>query len=508
VFRLLGLLGGLSVAMDLGTGSADDESLKRSLVAARFARSLGCSADEVSAAIYTALLQHLGCTAYSHELAHTFGDDITATRFAFLTDLEDPRDLLRTWVPGVAAGAGRSRARVLATAVIAGRKVDAAGPPATCEVARDAARRLGLPEPVREGVHSAITQWNGKGFPPVKGDEIPLCSRIMQVASTAVMFELHAGRDTALDQVRQRAGSYLDPELVDAFDPILLDGLDEEDAYDLVLDAEPDPVRWVEDEHLATVARTFGDLVDLKSPTLHGHSCAVGDLAYDAAMALHLDEAERLRVAGYLHDLGRIAVSSRVWDKGGRLTANERDQVELHPHYSERILSRIPALRDVARLAGQHHERCDGSGYPRGLNAAATSLPARVLAAADSYRNLVEARPYRSALSPAEAATRLGDEVRRGRLDGDAVTAVLEAAGHRTGSRRPHPAGLTERQVEVLRLLASGLSNREIAGRLVISSRTAERHVQDVYEKIGLNTRAGAALFAMEHGLVHGTKDA
>ena len=129
-------------------------------------------------------------------------------------------------------------------------------------------------------------------------------------------------------------------------------------------------------------------------------------------------------------------------------------------------------------------------------------MPSRVLAAADAFRTLVEDRPYRAGLSPAQAAERLRADAKAGCLDGDAVGAVLYAAGVRVGVRRQRPAGLTERQVEVLRLVAAGRSNRDIGERLVISARTAEHHVQDIYLKIGVSTRAAAALFAMEHGLL------
>jgi DNA-binding CsgD family transcriptional regulator len=306
--------------------------------------------------------------------------------------------------------------------------------------------------------------------------------------------------------VRHRSGSYLDPDVCAAFASRaagLLDGIDDVDPYDQVLDSEPDPVRLVDDDELESVARTFGDLVDLKSPWLHGHSAGVADLSSSAAAHLRLDEhVRRLRVAGYLHDLGRVGVSSRIWDKTGPLTATERDQARLHAYHSERILSRVPALGDVAGLAGQHHERCDGSGYHRGAAAAQLSMPSRVLATADAYRTLVEGRPHHAPLPPAQACARLRSEARAGRLDGDAVAAVMDAAGLRSGARRARPAQLTDRQVEVLRLVATGLSNREIATRLSISGRTAEHHVQDVYGKIGSSTRAGAALFAMEHGLL------
>ncbi|MGH8828762.1 MAG: HD domain-containing phosphohydrolase, partial [Jiangellaceae bacterium] len=233
-----------------------------------------------------------------------------------------------------------------------------------------------------------------------------------------------------------------------------------------------------------------------------GHSSAVAELAGASAARLGLHDAASVRVAGHLHDLGRVGVPSRIWDKAGPLSVSERDQARLYPYHTERILSRVPSLAEVTRLASQHHERCDGSGYHRGLAAAQLSMPSRVLAAADFYRCHVEERPYRPAASASEASDRVKAEVRSGRLDGDAVAAVLETAGLRQGVRRLRPAGLTERQVDVLRLVAAGLSNHEVARRLVISNRTAEHHVQDVYLKIGTSTRAGAALFAMEHGLL------
>jgi HD-GYP domain-containing protein (c-di-GMP phosphodiesterase class II) len=501
VFRLLELLGGLSAVTDLGTGSGPDESLRRCLLAVRFARSLGCSDAEVSDVLYVSLLQHLGCTAYASESAAIWGDDIAPTRYAFLADLTDSRDVLRTFVPGVAEATGRSKLRVLGTMAVSGRRMDAEGPPATCEVARDAAGRLGLGPAVTDALYAGLATWDGRGHPRRRGDEIPLATRVMQVASTAVML-LEAGRDVR-GGLASRSGSQLDPVLVGAFREDLMEGLGEDDPNREVLDAEPDPVRRVDDADLEAVARTFGDLADLKSPWLHGHCSAVADLAGEAARAvLGAEDGQRTRVAGHLHDLGRVAVSSRLWDKPGPLSSSERDQVELHPYYTERVLARVPMLADVAQIAGRHHERCDGSGYHRGLLASSLSMPARVLAAADRYRCLVEDRPYRPGLDPRNAAATLRDEARAGRLDGDAVAAVLEAAGHRSAGRRQRPADLTERQIDVLRLVASGLSNRAIADRLVISPRTAEHHVQDVYRKTGVTTRAAAALFAMEHGLL------
>jgi HD-GYP domain-containing protein (c-di-GMP phosphodiesterase class II) len=506
VFRLLELLGGLSLVTDIGTGSPLEESLKRCLVASRLARTIGCEDSEVSDMLYTALLQHLGCTAYAHEAARVWGDDIITTRMNFLSSSGEPKDLWQVWIPGVAEATGRSKARVLATTVVSARRMNTEGTAATCEVARSASQGLRLPESVQDGLSQMFAMWNGKGFPDTAGEAIPLAARIMQVAFTAVMFALHANTDVAVAEVRRRAGTQLDPQLADVLvdrPDELLGDLDEIDAYQAVLDAEPAPLRRVEAAELTEVARTFGNLVDLKSPWLHGHSAAVGDLAAAATGIVGLrDEVDTVRVAGYLHDLGRVGVSSAIWDKAGPLSTAERDQARLHAYHSERILARIPPLTHLAALAGQHHERCDGSGYHRGATAAQLSMPSRVLACADAYRNMIEDRPHRRAIAAGRAADRLEAEAGAGKLDPTAAGAVIEAAGLRRASRRSRPADLTERQVEVLRLVSRGLSNAEIAEQLVLSRRTVEHHVQDIYLKIGASTRAGAAMFAMQHGLL------
>jgi HD-GYP domain-containing protein (c-di-GMP phosphodiesterase class II)/DNA-binding CsgD family transcriptional regulator len=506
VFRTLELLGGLSLVTDIGTGSPLEESLKRCLVAARLSKIIGCTNEEVSDVLYTALLQHLGCTAYAHEVARVWGDDVVTTRVSFLSSSGELSDMWRVWIPGMAEATGRSKARVLSTTVVTARRMDVEGPAATCEVARGASQGLGLPEAVQAGLLHMFAMWNGKGFPNTAGESIPLAARVMQVALTAVMFASHANGDVAVAEVRRRAGTQLDPNLADLLiekaDELLGD-LDEIDAYQAVLDAEPEPVRRVEKGGLTEVARTFGNLVDLKSPWLHGHSAGVGDLAAAAAGMLGLGkDMEALRVAGYLHDLGRVGVSSAIWDKAGPLSTAERDQARLHAYHSERILARIPPLTGLAKLAGQHHERSDGSGYHRGFLAAQLTMQSRVLACADAYRRWIEDRPYRRGLVPARAADRLEAEARAGRLDADAAAAVIQAAGLPRGVRRARPADLTERQVEVLRLVSRGLSNAAIAERLVLSRRTVEHHVQDIYLKIDASTRAGAAMFALQYGLL------
>ncbi len=246
MFRLLALLGGLSVATDMGAGAPLEESLKRCLVAQRLARAARCTDREVGDVVYASLLQHLGCTAYAHEAAQVWGDDVASVRLAFLTDFSAPSDVWRTWIAGLSEATGRSRARVLATTATAGRRVSSAAPVATCEVARDASRRIGLPESVQTSLFHAVARWDGTGFPPAAGEAVPMSTRVMHVASTAVLFALHAGDEAAVVAVRRQSGHLLDPHLCEVFvrrSAELLEGINELDAYEGVLDAEPDPVR-------------------------------------------------------------------------------------------------------------------------------------------------------------------------------------------------------------------------------------------------------------------------
>jgi DNA-binding CsgD family transcriptional regulator len=209
-------------------------------------------------------------------------------------------------------------------------------------------------------------------------------------------------------------------------------------------------------------------------------------------------------MAGLVHDLGRLGVSNAIWDKRGPLTAAELERVRLHPYLSERMLASSDALASVGAIAVQHHERLDGSGYPRGLSGDGLTPAGRILAAADAYHAMTEPRPHRDALAADEAAAELRSGVRQALFDGRAVEAVLSAAGHPVKRRREWPGGLTSREIEVLRLLVRGLSNKEIAEKLVISRKTAGSHVEHIYSKIGVSNRAQASLFAIKHGLMTG----
>jgi DNA-binding CsgD family transcriptional regulator len=209
----------------------------------------------------------------------------------------------------------------------------------------------------------------------------------------------------------------------------------------------------------------------------------------------------QVRAAGLLHDLGRTAVSSEIWNRPGPLGPADQERVRLHSYWTERILVRCPAVAPLAAVAAAHHERLDGSGYHRNARSTELDLAARVLAAADEFAAMTESRPYRPALASALAARELLANAAAGKLDPGAAAAVIEAAGL-PRPQRSWPCELTGREVDVLRLCARGMTNREIAGALVVSARTVQHHLASIYDKTGRRTRAGAAVFAVEHGLV------
>ncbi len=506
--RLAEVLAALSVATDLGMGQPPEKAIRSCVVATGLARAMDLPEEQVRDVYLAMLLRHLGCTATARDEAYWFGgNELVSRPAAERADFASARDLAGLTL-GAGRGSGLSRPRHLVRAVRAGRKGDEILT-AVCEVAAALARRLRCSSGVCDALYQATERWDGKGVPQgLTGDEVSIAARISDVANQAVIFELEAGVDAALAMVAHRSGGWFDPSVTAAFGDCgrdLLREVSDGDPWEAVLAVEPRPVDVIADSELDELAAAFADMVDLLSPSTLGHSSGVAELAAAAARQLGLGDREvvDLRRAGLLHDLGRVAVSSSIWEQPRPLTSLEREQVRLHAYHTERILSRSPVLEPLGRIAGLHHERLDGSGYHRGSTAGALSAATRLLATADAFQAMTQPRPHRPAHTPEQAAEILVDETEAGRLDAECVRAIIDVAGQ--PARRvkpPWPAGLTDREVEVLRLVAAGRSNRQIADDLVVSPRTAEHHVQHIYTKIGSSTRAAASLFAMEHGLL------
>jgi HD-GYP domain-containing protein (c-di-GMP phosphodiesterase class II) len=501
--RLLEVLAALSLATDLGSGFAPEKGLRTCVAAVAIARQAGLDDDDTRVVLQTSLLRALGCTAFASENAWHFGDDLAFQRDLHTLDPSDPAsfDQFGSWA-GEVRGA-ELRAHFLAIAATVGPQAGQA----SCEASRDLGTRLGLRSEAIAALDQVAERWDGRGFPGVaQGEALTLAARILHVAEQAVLAHHAGGPAATVGLLERRGGGQLDPALVAmvlASPEELLAALAVGDPLAAALEAEPAPRAMLPIDALDRMSEAFADLADLKSRFTLGHSRGVARLADRAAVLSGLDDEARarLRRAALLHDVGRTSVSTAVWERPGPLSPGETDQVRLHPFWSERVLARAPALAPLAPLAGIHHERLDGSGYHRGAAGPALSREARLLAAADVMHALREPRPHRAGCDLAHASVTLEQEARTGRLDPGAVGAVIEAAGARA-SRRAWPVDLTDREVEVLRLTARGLSNKEIADRLVVSARTVQHHLAHVYDKTGRRTRAGAALFAMEHGLV------
>lgn len=495
-----GVVAALSVTSDLARGHPAGEAMRACLLASELARRAGLDEPRRSDIWYTTLLRFAGCAATSHELAARYGgDDVFVRARGDLIDPARPAEALRL-LAELAESAGRLR--MLGRAPGAARFY-AEMMRADCEVGAELTRRLRLPGTVTRAVLDGFERFDGRGVPEGRvGDEVAEAARYAAVGFAAVMFDVVGGAETAVAMVARWSGRALDPAIAALFldapaELLAVSGPD--DLWAAVVEAEPDPRRTFRDDAaLEAALAAFADAADLKTPWFHGHSGGVARLARNAAEKLAPEAAALLYRAGLLHDLGRVAVPTGIWERPGPLRPDEWELVRLHPYHSGRIVSRSSVLAPLAPLVARHHERVDGSGYPAGVGASELDAPACLLAAADALHALGEPRPHRAALGAGEASRVLSGLP----LDRDAIRAVLAAADAPPPSLPPLPADLTERELEVLRRLVAGRTKRQIAAELVISPSTVHTHTVHVYEKCGVSTRAGLAMFAMRHGLV------
>jgi HD-GYP domain-containing protein (c-di-GMP phosphodiesterase class II) len=506
--RMAELLAALSLGIDLGFGQPMEHVLRQCRIALRLCELAGLADDERVAVYYTALLVNVGCHSDAHEQAHWFGDDIAMKSTKYDHEpfsLADVAAMVRLLGSG---GTPLHRVRVAFDFAISGRKEVDGMIAQHARLARSLAEELGLRDAVLESVGASYERWDGKGWPgELAGDAIPLASRITQLAEFVEVAHRSGGIDAATAVAERRSGRQFDPRLVAllvADAEKVFHGIDELSSWEAVVDSEPALTVVLSPAECDAALEAIARFIDMKSPWRLGHSAAVADLAARAGRHLGASEHEvrALYRAALVMGFGTLGVSNAIWDKPGPLTAGEWERVRLAPHLTERMLQQSAALAPLGRIAVLHRERLDGSGYPRALTGPAITRNGRILAAADAYQAMREPRPYRDARSAPDAAHELRAEVRAGRLDEAAVGAVLRAAGHRVGRRRDGPAGLTAREVEVLCLLARGMSTKQIAARLVIAPKTAANHVEHIYTKIGASNRAAASLFAMQHGLL------
>jgi HD-GYP domain-containing protein (c-di-GMP phosphodiesterase class II) len=515
--RTADLMAALSLASDLAVGLPAEHAVRSCYIAMHVADQMRLPADQQVDVYYAELLMDAGCTAWTSQLAGVIlNDEIAARRdMVFRRNARDPVDVFGWLRSYVAPGASvPRRVRYGLQFALQGREFVREGFRNTCEVAQRFAQRLGMSQAVQDALLSVFEQWDGGGPGGRRADAIPLTSRIVFATSFFEALHQFGGQEAALDLARRKRGTAFDPAVVDAFLAVTRKsafwaGLEQESLWTTVLELEPtSPRQFLREEQLEDVALAFADFADLKSAFSAGHSRRVGDLAQAIAHRLQLPNSQvrTIRQAALMHDVGLAAVPSYTLDRPtDKLSQSEREILRLHPYHAERIFARVPALDSVVPLVASHHERMDGRGYYRGLSGEQIPVGARVIAVADAFDELTHETPDHALLEPELALAKLQDEADRG-LWSDAVRALAEelgAAGPPPARRSAvQPAGLTEREVEILRMLARGMSRRQIADELVLSQHTVRHHLEHIYSKVGVGTRVAAALFAVEHDLI------
>jgi len=506
--RLSEVVAAIALAADLGLGQPLDHVLRSCVIATRFAERLGLSPEDRDATYWVTLFMLAGCTGASFELSRVFGDDI-AFRSGVMAVDGSTIQVIRF----VLGRAGSDRGRLERLRVRAGLLASKMTPLeqsflAHCAISANLAERMGLGETVVASLWQTFARWDGKGLPKgLGGKDVLVPIQIANLANIVEYWERERDVAASCAAIRRFSGSSFDPKLVDAWCDSaaeLVEGVDAESAWDRVVAGEPGRRGPLDDSELDRALELIADYADLKSPYFTGHSRAVSSLAVAAAKRANLPGSEltTLRRAALVHDIGRNGVPNSIWDRQGPLTAAETERVRLHAYYTDRVLHRAGGLVQLGAIASAAHERADGSGYPRGLAASMTPLLGRFLAAADVYQAMVEDRPHRRALPRLAAAAELRRMARSGELDGMATDAVLTAAGLPSRRKPSAPAGLTSREVEVLMLAARGFTMKAVAGALGIAPKPAGNHIERIYMKVGISTRAEAAMFAMQHGLV------
>ena len=511
--RLAELMAALSIATDLGMGQPVEYALQSCILAVRLGEKLRLAEEEMRGVYYQALLRFIGCNVETHMLAALIGDEIAIRQKLAPVDSADIPATLRVVTRTIwQAHQGSSTlelVRTMAHSLLNFPRILPEFFAGHCEVAQRLAERFGFSGEVVVALGQLYERWDGKGLPHgLNGEAIATAVLVVTLAQDMILFHRLGGLEVATAVAQQRRATQYAPWIADCFcqhAPLLLADLDNDPTWDSVMALEPGTHRSLSAAQFNQACQAMADFVDIKMPFTIGHSSRVAELAAAAAQQVGLPEGDvtAVRRAGWLHDIGKTGVSAGIWMKAEPLTEKEWEKIRLHPYYTERILQRPLALSHLGQIAACHHERLDGSGYYRGLTADALTPAARILAAANAYQTKREERPHRLALTPEAAATTLQQEVRAGRLDSEAVHHVLAAVGHTPlPVRQEMVAGLSQRQIEVLRLLAQGLTIKQVAAQLVIAPKTADNHIQHIYNKIGVTTRAGATLFAFEHNLL------
>ncbi len=406
--RLSELISALSYALDITEGQPEGHCVRCCWIGMHIGRRIGLSDEALWGLYYTLLLKDLGCSSNAARICELYLTDDLAFKRDFKTVGDSLPQVLNFVLGHTGLGAPLTeRFRSVLNIVRHGDEIATELIATRCQRGAEIARLLRFPETVSEGIYSLDEHFNGKGRPQgLAGEAIPLYARIALLAQVIDVFHASDGRQAALDEIRARRGQWFDPALVDAFelvaqDPSFWMTLASGAVDGAVLALEPaGHAVDLDDDYLDDIATAFGQVVDSKSPYTSGHSARVA--LYTELIAEEMDVAASrrrwLKRGALLHDVGKLGVSNSILDKPGKLDDDEWRAVQAHAQYTEAILARIDAFAELARVAGAHHERLDGKGYPRGLTADEISLETRIITTADIFDAITAERPYRGAI--------------------------------------------------------------------------------------------------------------
>jgi HD-GYP domain-containing protein (c-di-GMP phosphodiesterase class II) len=426
------LVGAFTYALDLTEGQPAGHSLRVCFIATRVAQAMGIEGELLGSVYYAALLKDLGCSSNAARLHELYAADDLTFKQAWKTIDPGLPATLRFVLDRTAAGASlRRRVAAIARILRHGEHIAQEMIVARCTRGADIARELGFGEAVCEGIFHLDEHWDGSGRPErLAGQAIPLPSRLALLAQIADVFLQAGGPEAALFEVARRAATWLDPELAAVFVTLSDDFWCELTSPAIeakVIALAPPEERAVDDAFLDAVTAAFGKVIDAKSPFTAGHSSRVADLAHGLGAHFGMLPArlKQLRRAAALHDVGKLGVSSAILEKPGRLDDAEWVQMREHASHTRAILGRIGPLTELAELAAAHHERLDGAGYPLGLDERTLSRETRIITLCDFYDALTADRPYRRAMSQAQALAVIADEVGKA-VDGDCFAGLRE----------------------------------------------------------------------------------
>ncbi|MEM5436565.1 HD domain-containing phosphohydrolase [Paraburkholderia diazotrophica] len=481
--RVFDAVKALAFIGDLSMGQPTDHSVRTAWLALRLAHAAGLGEADIMAAREASLLRWSGCTANASGFAEALGDDVSSREamLALKPDWAGPPEMQDN-IGSVITPLARIH----------------------CEVSGEAARMLGLEGGTEATLRHVFEAWDGSGTPDgLRGSAVPETVFVVALAGELEIFTRIYGIERAQSLIGHRAGSRYPDHLAKVAIEHAAQWLDELERADA---SSIDDALLTPRMNEVTPIELIADIVDLKLPWMVGYSRGVAATAAACAarFALDANAQNRLYCAGLIHGMGRAAVPNPIWNAPARLSQAAWEKVRLVPYWTSRAGKQTGALADAAELGSYAYERIDGSGYFRGASGSALSFEARVLATSAAWVALRAARPWRDALSAGEAAKLLRDEAAQGHFDRDVVDALIDTrpSQRRVVNPRAQSARLSAREVDVLREISRGASNKEAARELALSPSTVRTHAESVFRKLECSTRAAATLKALALGLI------